>query len=102
MSTFSQIIVAILLGIALYYLFQVITLLFCNRNLFCAKRSIKYINKETEKAYYDTLKLIDSGATIPIYSSMYFTLCGIAEKYYSGELRGCYFLVFKKSTSRNL
>ena len=69
-------------------------LLFCNKSLFCAKHTIGYMSKETEKAYHNTLKLIDSGATIPIYSNEYFCLCGIAEKYHTGELRGYYFLVF--------
>lgn len=94
MNTFLLIITTILLGVALYYIVQFIMLLFCNKSLFCAKRTIGYLSKEVEKAYYSTLKLIDSGATIPIYSNEYFCLCGIAEKYYTGELRGYYFLVF--------
>lgn len=69
-------------------------LLFCNKNLFCAKHTIKYISKETENAYYNTLRLINNGATIPIYSSVFFCLSGLAEKYHEGKLKGYYFLVF--------
>ena len=94
MNIFLQIIIVILLGITLYYIVQFIMLLFCNKSLFCAKHTIGYMSKETERAYYNTLKLIDSGATISIYSNEYFCLCGIAEKYRTGELRGYYFLVF--------
>ena len=94
MSTLSQIIIVILSGIALYFIIQGIMLLFCNKNLFCAKHTIGYISKEVERVYYNTLRLIESGATIPIYSSEYFCCCGPAEKYRTGELRGYYFLVF--------
>lgn len=94
MNTLLLIIITILLGITLYYIVQFIILLFSGKSLFCAKHAIKHMSKEVEKAYHNTLKLIDSGVTIPIYSNEYFCLCRIAEKYHTGELRGYYFLVF--------
>lgn len=94
MDTLQIVLITLLSIVSIYYIIQGIMMLFCNKNLFCAKHTIKYMSKKAEKAYYDTLRLIDSGATIPIYSNEYFCLCGISEKYYSGVLRGYYFLVF--------
>ena len=94
MNTFQIILIILLSIVIIYYIVDGIMLQFYNKSLFCAKHTIRYISKETEKAYYDTLRLIDNGATIPIYSSVYFCLSGLAERYHEGELKGYYFLVF--------
>lgn len=94
MNIFSQIIIVILLGIFIYYVVEGIMLLFCNKSLFCAKHTIKYISKDVYITYHHILKLINSGHAIPIYSSTYFCLSDLAERYYKGELKGYYFLVF--------